>query len=334
MFQGQLTQQQLNALMAPLNRNRVSTRSQGGRSLSYLEAWDVKAALIRVFGFANFSADVVDAKVIRMEQDVPAYSGSGDSRKRKSDDEGNPAFNWSVTAQATVRLHLHLTGATYTETAIASQTGPDVGEVSDFAMKTAESDALKRAAIYLGTQFGLSLYDNGGLGDVVRVILEPEQKRRGRRWHARRDRLRYLLGQGRVLARRGGGAVSDEFKPWEEPGQEAILEILDAHLETQMKTLVSLRQLVIHELDHPITIAITSQNMEATLFELVTDALALITVSWAMCGPDFVEDETPESKAFLSELIEVALARYHTMYHDLIVDFEKEVGPIPTTPKE
>lgn len=177
MFQGQLTQQQLNALMAPLNRNRVSTRSQGGRSLSYLEAWDVKAALIRVFGFANFSADVVDAKVIRMEQDVPAYSGSGDNRKRKMDDEGQPAFNWSVTAQATVRLHLHLTGATYTETAIASQTGPDVGEVSDFAMKTAESDALKRAAIYLGTQFGLSLYDNGGLGDVVRVILEPEQKR-------------------------------------------------------------------------------------------------------------------------------------------------------------
>ena len=35
------------------------------------------------------------------------------------------------------------------------------------AVKTAESDALKRAAINLGTQFGLSLYDNGSRADVV-----------------------------------------------------------------------------------------------------------------------------------------------------------------------
>lgn len=170
------TQQQLNALMAPLNGNRVSSRSQGGRSLSYLEAWDVKAALIRVFGFANWSADVVESKVLRMEKDVPAFTGSGQSKVRKQDADGKPDFNWSVTAMATLRLTIHMTGATYTETAIASQTGPDVGEVSDFAMKTAESDALKRCAINLGTQFGLGLYNNGGLGDVVRVLLDPTQK--------------------------------------------------------------------------------------------------------------------------------------------------------------
>ena len=76
----------------------------------------------------------------------------------------------------TLQLRIHLTGATYTETAIASQTGPDVGEVADFAVKTAESDALKRCAINLGTQFGLGLYNNGGLGDVVRVLLEPDQR--------------------------------------------------------------------------------------------------------------------------------------------------------------
>lgn len=171
-----LTTDQLKALMGSLNPSRVSRRGQGGRQLSYLEAWDIKAALIRVFGFANFSADVTDSRVLRMERDVPAYNGTGDKRQRRLDDEGNPAFNWSVTAQATVRLHIHLTGATYTETAIASQTGPDVGEVADFAMKTAESDALKRSAIYLGTQFGLSLYNDGGTSDVVRVLLDPDQK--------------------------------------------------------------------------------------------------------------------------------------------------------------
>src|SRR6187431_3034966 len=157
-----LTQKQLQALMAPLNGNRVSARTQSGRSLSYLEAWDVKAALIRVFGFANWSADVVESKILRMEQDVPKRGAEA-------------GFNWSVTAMVTLCLKIHMTGATYTETAIASQTGPDVGEVADFAMKTAESDALKRCAINLGTQFGLSLYNNGGLGDVVRVILDPDQ---------------------------------------------------------------------------------------------------------------------------------------------------------------
>jgi hypothetical protein len=35
------------------------------------------------------------------------------------------------------------------------------------AIKTAESDALKRAAINLGDQFGLSLYNNGATAPVV-----------------------------------------------------------------------------------------------------------------------------------------------------------------------
>lgn len=39
------------------------------------------------------------------------------------------------------------------------------------AIKTAESDALKRAAINLGTQFGLSLYNNGSTADIIRATL-------------------------------------------------------------------------------------------------------------------------------------------------------------------
>ena len=42
------------------------------------------------------------------------------------------------------------------------------------AVKTAESDALKRAAINLGTQFGLSLYQNGSLRDVIIQTLDME----------------------------------------------------------------------------------------------------------------------------------------------------------------
>ena len=39
------------------------------------------------------------------------------------------------------------------------------------AVKTAESDALKRAAINLGDQFGLSLYNNGSTAPVVTQTL-------------------------------------------------------------------------------------------------------------------------------------------------------------------
>lgn len=233
MFNKALSQEQLKALMAPLNGNRVAKRRQGGRELSFLEAWDVKAALIRVFGFGNFSADVLQTGIVRMEQDVPAYSGSGDNRKRKMDDEGNPAFNWSVTAMVTLRLSIHATGATYTESAVASQTGPDVGEVSDFAVKTAESDALKRAAIYLGTQFGLGLYDNGGLGDVVRVLLDPDQKDtlagadKGEDKHdpvgdarAAAEAIRKGAGGRVVETDSGTWSGKDEYSPAEEGGNQ------------------------------------------------------------------------------------------------------------------
>lgn len=155
-----ITYAQQQVLMASLNPERISNRKQGGSTLSYLEAWDVKATLIRVFGYGQFSADVVESKIERI--------------LTKAEAGGNA--NWVVLCSATVRLTIHQTGATYTETAVSSQAGAQIGEVADFAMKTAESDALKRAAIYLGTQFGLSLYDNGSKQDVIRRVFSPGQE--------------------------------------------------------------------------------------------------------------------------------------------------------------
>lgn len=153
---GPLTKRQLGTLMAPLNPDRVQNRSQAGRNLSYLAAYDVKATLIRVFGFGGFDAEVTHSEIVSIDRDP----------------QGNKI---TVCAMCTVRLHIKQLDATYTETAVSSQTGIQIGEVADFAIKTAESDALKRAATYLGTQFGLSLYANGATADVVRVIVDPVQ---------------------------------------------------------------------------------------------------------------------------------------------------------------
>jgi recombination DNA repair RAD52 pathway protein len=155
-----LTLRQRRSLVGNLRADRVSNRSQGGRSLSYVEAYDIKATLIKVFGFAGFSAEVIESKIER----ILTQAEAGGNAK------------WTVLATATLRLTIHQTGAVYTETAAASQAGAQIGEVADFALKTAESDALKRCAIYLGTQFGLSLYNNGSMEDVVKTVIAPDQE--------------------------------------------------------------------------------------------------------------------------------------------------------------
>jgi recombination DNA repair RAD52 pathway protein len=114
--------------------------------LSYLEAWDVRAHLIRIFGFGGWSATVESAEL--------AF-------------EDNANGKWNVGYKVVLRLSIHDLGCQYTEAAVGSSTQGSRGEAHDMAVKTAESDALKRAAINLGTQFGLSLYDNGSRNDVV-----------------------------------------------------------------------------------------------------------------------------------------------------------------------
>jgi len=155
----EFSEDQMLQLMSDLNPARVSQRTGGGGSkLSYLEAHDVKATLIRIFGFANFSSELVSYKVENVRQW-----------------EVNNKAKVQVTVSAHVKLTIHQTGAVYSEAAASSQTGSDVGEVMDFALKTAESDAFKRCAVFLGTQFGASLYAQGATADQVRVVLEAAQ---------------------------------------------------------------------------------------------------------------------------------------------------------------
>ena len=60
----------------------------------------------------------------------------------------------------------------YTESAVGSAIGSRA-EAHDNAVKNAATDALKRAAMNLGTQFGLSLYDKGSTKDVIKTTLRP-----------------------------------------------------------------------------------------------------------------------------------------------------------------
>jgi recombination DNA repair RAD52 pathway protein len=156
-----LTGAQITQLFANLNPDRIESRTQGGRSLSYLQGWDIRNSLIRVFGFGGWDAETVEYHVMRID-DVMSSANKP---------------NFRVLATARVTLRIHQLRATFTEAAAASQQGSDIGEVTDFAIKTAETDAFKRCAVNLGTTFGLSLYDNGSHTDTVKRTVDPEQAR-------------------------------------------------------------------------------------------------------------------------------------------------------------
>jgi recombination DNA repair RAD52 pathway protein len=160
-----LTTEQVDLLLADLHPARVMKRSQGGATLSFLEAHDVRATLIRVFGFAQFDIETTRVEVM-------------DVSRRNPDGTGN----YVVTALAQARLTIHTTGAVYSDVAAATQVGNVLGDTMDFAVKTAASDAMKRCAANLGTQFGLSLYAQGATRDQVRFTVDPDQ------WHPRPER--------------------------------------------------------------------------------------------------------------------------------------------------
>ena len=140
-------------LLKPINGSRIAQRpGGGGKQLSYLEAWDVKAHMIRIFGFGGWSWNVTNAELVFESED---------------------SSKWNVGYKVIGTLTIG--DAVYTEAAVGSSTLPQRGEAHDMAVKTAESDAFKRAALNLGDQFGLSLYNNGSLKPVVgRTLADGE----------------------------------------------------------------------------------------------------------------------------------------------------------------
>lgn len=176
-----LTEPQIRALGAPwIQGSRVKILNKN----SYLQAWDVKAHLIKIFGWGGFSTEVIETKVVQIREYAAGTLGQVERFDVKQNGQVVKAKGDPRTPQAivmvTMRLTLHNIGpvgqdVVFTESATGVNSQWDIGEAVDTAMKTAESDALKRCAIMLGTQFGLSLYNAGNLTDVVRKVLVPWQ---------------------------------------------------------------------------------------------------------------------------------------------------------------
>ncbi len=141
---------QLEQLFKEINASRVAER----KGMAYLETWDVLAHLNRIFGFGGWSKEVQACELIFED-------------KRSGEKTG-----WDVAYRATVRLVVRDPLGVVMKVSEDVATGqaqnqPSRGDAHDLAIKSAVSDALKRAAKDLGNQFGLSLYDGGSLKSVV-----------------------------------------------------------------------------------------------------------------------------------------------------------------------
>lgn len=155
------TAAQIAQMLKPVNARRVL---QDGKKNSHLSQQDVRAHLVRLFGFGAFDIDVTGPDLV--------------FEAERRNENGKPNNRWDVCYRATVRLTIRdPKGAKvchYDGTATATAENQKRGDAHGLAIRSSESLALKRAAINLGDQFGLSLYNKGQTAALVGgLIVNP-----------------------------------------------------------------------------------------------------------------------------------------------------------------
>lgn len=150
-----LSPEQVKLLLGAIHPQRVLSL----KNMAYVAGHDIRAELNRVFGFARWDQELLRQDLI-CEREVKTKAGSN-------------AFY--VLYRSTVRLYVRAADGTplcfYDGTHVGESTHPVQGDAHGNAVTNSETYALRRAAINLGDQFGLSLYNKGSLDAIVRWTL-------------------------------------------------------------------------------------------------------------------------------------------------------------------
>lgn len=159
-----LTAEQLKMLLTPLNPNRVKAH----KGNAHLEAWDVRRWLTRIFGFGGWQDEILSCECIHS---VTSPIGNDPSPLKH-----RCTAVYRVTLRLTVKDRAGNVIGHWDDGATGEGVNQvSVGDAHDLAMKAALSQALKRCAVNLGDQFGLSLYNDGDArGVVVRTLGHAE----------------------------------------------------------------------------------------------------------------------------------------------------------------
>lgn len=147
------TSQQVEQLLKPINTKRVLA---DGKGHSHVSQQDITAHLIRMFGFGGFDTEVLNVECIFEDERIK---------------DGKPTGRYDVCYRALLRLSVRdaegKVVCQYEDGSTATAQNQTRGDGHDLAYKSAISLAKKRAAINLGDQFGLSLYNKGQTDALV-----------------------------------------------------------------------------------------------------------------------------------------------------------------------
>ncbi len=161
---GRLTRAQIEQLLKPIKPARI----MHANGQSHVPAYDTAAHLTRLFGFGGW--DTEDCVYVCAFEDF-------DTRERTKDGVKTQYKVWTVGYTASIRLVIKDPDgnevAHYENGAGGEAVNqPSRGDAHHLAMTTAISTALKRCAAFgMGDQFGLSLYNKGATGALVKATL-------------------------------------------------------------------------------------------------------------------------------------------------------------------
>lgn len=142
------TEAQLDSLKQKLDPGRVKPPPRGKYG-EYIEAWDAIDHANKIFGFDGWDRETTLMKELSVEQ---ITLGRGGNNER-------PGFAAYYTAKVRVTVHAGDRVIVREGSGDGSGTAGSAGEAKVSAIKEAESDAMKRALMTFGYQFGLALYD-------------------------------------------------------------------------------------------------------------------------------------------------------------------------------
>jgi len=147
------TEEQVRELRRKLDRRNVQTREADGRTLDYIEGWFAVAEANAIFGFDGW-----DRVMTHFERVI----------------ERNRPDTTTCAYMARIRIRVRANGAIIIRegSGWGEATAKAPTEAHERALKSAETDATKRALATFGNRFGLGLYDKEQNG-VTRPKVSP-----------------------------------------------------------------------------------------------------------------------------------------------------------------
>jgi hypothetical protein len=138
-------------LRRDLDGRVVRTREANGRELSYLEGWYVISEANRIFGYDGWSRETLETRCVLARETRGMFLAVHIARVR-------------------VTVHADGTAIIREGHGTGEARGNSSGEAHDVALKTAETDATKRALTTFGRPFGLELYRS----EKIAVAVKPQ----------------------------------------------------------------------------------------------------------------------------------------------------------------